>query len=63
MVIIVEGNKSPKEGVSDEEIAAKLEEKIKEGLSSKDAIKEVSALTKTPKNVVYSIYVEKLSNR
>ena len=57
-VVVVEGNKEEIK-LSDEEIISLVEQEEKKGVSSKDAIKIVSELTKVNKNYIYKIYHRK----
>lgn len=60
MVLVVEGSSLEiKEVLSDEEIISKVDALIKIGVSSKDAIKEVSKSNQISKNKVYSLYHKK----
>lgn len=57
MVVVVEGNSQAKqEIVFDQTIVEHVDEYIKKGMSSKDAIKEVSKIRSISKNEVYQIY-------
>lgn len=56
MVIVVEGNKDIKEQLSDDEIILMVNDNIKSGLSTKDAIKNVSERTTINKNYIYKIF-------
>ena len=57
MVIIVEGNKEDNSSSYDDEQIIKLvNEQIQKGLSTKDAIKITSEITKINKNSIYNIY-------
>ena len=61
MVIIVEKPKITAKIVSNDEIAALLEDKLAT-LSSKEAIKEVANENGIPKNAVYDVYLSRLKN-
>lgn len=55
MVIIVSGNKEAETVVSDDQIIEYLNKLFNEGMSKKDAIKEVSTKLKVAKNYVYDL--------
>lgn len=57
MVIVVEGAKNNEKVYSDEELLALLNKKIKEGLSVKDSIKEVTKETGVNKNKIYDLNI------
>lgn len=59
MVIVVEGKKEEAKTVNDEDIIEALAKELKE-CGSKEAIKKVSDLLRTPKNRVYEIYLKNL---
>lgn len=57
MVVIVEGNNEENQiEFNNEEIINMIDKLTKNGMSAKDAIKEVSTLTKLNKNYIYKIY-------
>lgn len=57
MVIIVEGNNNEKQvEFNNDEIIAMVNNFSSSGMSTKDAIKKVSDITKVNKNIVYKIY-------
>lgn len=61
MVLIVEGNKNSKkeEIIYSQTLKEHVDEYIKKGMSTKDAIKEVAKIRKMSKNIVYQEYHNK----
>ena len=60
MVLVVEGNQKQETlSYSLDDCVKMINEKINEGLSTKEAIKEVSILTKTNKKELYNFYHNK----
>ena len=57
MVIVVEGSMGEvKPVISDAEIVNMVKSMVESGMSTKDAIKKVSEMTKINKNIVYKVY-------
>ncbi len=58
MVIVVEGNKSRKQEVNDQEVLDSLQKKIQEGKRAKEAVKEVAEELSISKNKVYDLSLQ-----
>lgn len=57
MVIVIEGSSGEEvQAVNDEELVKTINALVESGLSTKDAIKKVSEMTKVNKNHIYKIY-------
>lgn len=57
MVIVVEGNKSEDcASISNNDLIVMVNTMVESGMSTKDAIKKVSDLTKVNKNIIYKLY-------
>ncbi len=59
MVIVVEGNKTNRQTVDDEEIIKLVDTLLKKGLSNKTAVKIASDTLHVPKNHVYELVLKK----
>lgn len=57
MVLVVEGKKNDDVKIDESQIKNEVDELVKKGLSSKDAIKLISEKYKLNKNLVYKIYL------
>lgn len=53
MVVIIEGNKEEKEAISYSQLIGKVDSYLKEGLSTKEAIKKVAKEHNVSKNELY----------
>ena len=57
IVIVIEGNKNePKATIENNDLITMVKTMVESGMSTKDAIKKVSDLTKVNKNVIYKLY-------
>ena len=57
MVIVIEGSLGElKPNVNNDEIISMVENLVESGLSTKDAIKQVSEITRINKNYIYKIF-------
>ncbi len=58
MVLVVEGAKEVEEQDEDVDIIAEIEKRLRQGASSKDAIKDVAKTFQLKKNEVYDLYLK-----